>query len=158
MSELEVRIIKLEPMRVASFHGFGQTPEDEAWNKLVAWAKPKGFLDDPKHHRIFGFNNPEPSPGSPNYGYEFWITIGTEVQPAREMEIKDFAGGLYAVTWCEVQGRPYETIPATWKKLVLWRENSKYKHANHQWLEEHLHEKDAPEGDFNLNLYLPIAE
>ncbi len=158
MTELEVRIVKLEPMRVASFHGFGQTPEDEAWKKLVAWAKPRGFLDDPDHHRIFGFNNPEPSPGSPNYGYEFWITVSAEVQPAGEMEIKGFSGGLYAVTRCEVQGRPYETIPATWKKLVLWRENGKYKSAHHQWLEEHLHEKDAPESDFNLDLYLPIAE
>jgi len=158
MSELEVHIVKLEPMRVASFHGFGQTPEDEAWKKLVAWAKPKGFLDDPDHHRIFGFNNPEPSPGSPNYGYEFWITVSAEVQPAGEMEIKGFSGGLYAVTRCEVQGRPYETIPATWKKLVLWRENGKYKSAHHQWLEEHLREKGAPESDFNLDLYLPIAE
>ena len=158
MSELEVHIVKLEPMRVASFHGFGQTPEDEAWKKLVAWAKPKGFLDDPDHHRIFGFNNPEPSPGSPNYGYEFWITVSAEVQPAGEMEIKGFSGGLYAVTRCEVQGRPYETIPATWKKLVLWRENGKCKSAHHQWLEEHLREKGAPESDFNLDLYLPIAE
>ena len=33
MSDLDVRIVKLEPVRVASFHGFGESPEDEAWNK-----------------------------------------------------------------------------------------------------------------------------
>ena len=76
MSDLDVRIVKLEPVRVASFHGFGESPEDEAWNKLVAWAKPKGLLHDPQHHRIYGFNNPNPSPGSPNYGYEFWMAVG----------------------------------------------------------------------------------
>jgi len=158
MSDLDVRIVKLEPMRVASFHGFGESPEDEAWNKLVAWAKPKGLLHDPQHHRIYGFNNPNPSPGSPNYGYEFWMVVGPEMQAEGDMEVKDFAGGLYAVTFCDVQGKPYDTIPATWKKLVQWHEKSKYKGASHQWLEEHLDIEGAPEDAFNLNLYMPIAE
>ena len=62
MSELDVRIIKLEPMRVASLYGFGEQPETEAWEKLVAWGEPKGYLDEHKKHRtrIFGFNNPDP--------------------------------------------------------------------------------------------------
>ena len=36
MSELEVRIVYLEPMRVATFHGFGASPELLAWEKLSA--------------------------------------------------------------------------------------------------------------------------
>ena len=158
MSKLDVRIVKLEPMRVASFHGFGQSPEEAAWNKLIAWAKPKGLRGDLKRKRIFGFNNPNPSPGSPNYGYEFWIVVGPDVQPEGEMEIKDFPGGLYAVTRCLVQDKPYETIPATWKKLVEWHESSRYKHAARQYLEEHLDVENGSEGDFDLDLYLPIAE
>ena len=66
MSELDVRIVELEPMRVASFHAFGESPELKASKKLVDWAKPKGLLDAKGTHRIFGFNNPDPSPGSPN--------------------------------------------------------------------------------------------
>jgi DNA gyrase inhibitor GyrI len=157
MSEFPVRIVKLEPLRVASVHGFGPSPEEEAWQKLVAWAKPKGYLDDKEHHRIFGFNNPDPSPGSPNYGYEFWMVVGAEVQPEAGVEIKDFPGGLYAAAHCAVQGEPWRTIPAAWKKLVLWRENSQYQCASHQWLEEHLEEEGMSEVGFNLDLYLPIA-
>ena len=70
MSQLDVRIVKLEPMTVASAYGFGKEPEGIASRKLVAWAKPKGLFDDPAQHPTFGFNNPDPSPGSPNYGYE----------------------------------------------------------------------------------------
>ncbi len=81
MNELDVRIVRLEPMRVASFHGFGTSPEHEAARKLIAWAKPGSLLDAPNKHRIFGFDNPCPSPGSPNYGYEFWITIEPYVKP-----------------------------------------------------------------------------
>ena len=38
MSELDVRIIEIEPMRVASAHGFGEQPEIIAWEKILAWA------------------------------------------------------------------------------------------------------------------------
>jgi predicted transcriptional regulator YdeE len=73
------------------------------------------------------------------------------------MEIKNFPGGLYAVTRCKVAGVP-ETIQTTWKKLVEWHESSRYKRATHQWLEEHLDVENGSEGDFDLDLYLPIAE
>jgi AraC family transcriptional regulator len=158
MSDLEVRIVKLEPLRVASFHGFGASPETEAGNKLLAWAKPKGLLDDPAQHRVFGFNNPDPSPGSPNYGYELWIAVGSEVSPEDGVKIKEFAGGLYAVTRCEVKDDPYDVIPVTWQRLVAWCEDSKYRMAHHQWLEEHLDVAHAWPGAFTLDLYLPIAE
>lgn len=158
MSDFDVRIVNLEPLRVASVHGFGPQPEDEAWEKLVAWAKPKGFLDHPEEHSIFGFNNPSPSPGSPNYGYEFWITVGPEVEPETGVEVQSFPGGLYAVGQWDGQGDPYKTIPEAWKKLVAWRENSRFEAAGHQWLEEHLRPERASEAEFMLNLYLPIAE
>ncbi len=155
MSEFQVRIVRLEPIHVASFHGFGTSPEDQAWQKLAAWAKPKGF--DLKGRRIFGFNNPNPTPASPNYGYEFWMTVGPEA-PEGEVEIKDFPGGLYAVTRCEVNGQPGDAIPACWQKFVLWQENSKYRMGTHQWLEEHIGEDDSLDGPWNLDLYMPIAE
>ena len=56
MDELAVRIVRLEPMRVASFHGFGSSPEHLAIQKLADWAGPRGYLEDRKQHRIFGFN------------------------------------------------------------------------------------------------------
>ena len=59
MSGLEVRIITLEPMRVASVHAFGASPEEKAFSKLIAWARPRGLTEDPKTHRVFGFNNPD---------------------------------------------------------------------------------------------------
>ncbi len=156
MSEFQVRIVRLEPTRVASVHGFGTSPEDQAWEKLAAWAKPKGF--DLKGHRIFGFNNPNPTPASPNYGYEFWMTVGPEVQPEGEVEIKDFPGGLYAVTRCEVKNAPGDTIPACWSQFVLWRENSPYQMGTHQWLEEHIGQDTSLDSNWDLDLYMPIAE
>lgn len=157
MSELDVRIVKLGSMRVASAHAHSASPEHDAIEKLVAWAEPKGLLDDQETHRVFGFNNPDPSPGSPNYGYEFWIVIGPDMEPEGEIKAKEFPGGLYAVTRCEVSGDAYDVIPATWKQLVTWLENSKYRSGTHQWLEEHLSPIGVAE-DFVLDLYMPIIE
>lgn len=156
MDELEVRINELEPMRVASFHAFGPSPELEAAAKLTAWAKPKGYLDEPEKHRIFGFNNPNPSTGSPNYGYEFWIQIEPDVPEEGGISIKKFEGGLYAITRCH----GIETITDTWMKLAEWVENnSKYRFGTQEMLEEHVgpFPFEVSE-DFTLDLYCSIRE
>jgi DNA gyrase inhibitor GyrI len=153
MSELEVRIVALEPLRVACVNAYSESPEQDSWLAMEAWAKPKGLLDVPDR-RIFGYNNPNPSSGTPNYGYDFWITVSPEVQAEGDVNIIDFPGGLYAVT--RVKGG--ENIHETWKQMVAWLEESKYEHGSHQWLEEHLTPMDTPFEDFELNLYAPITE
>jgi DNA gyrase inhibitor GyrI len=158
MSAIKVRILKLDYMRVASFYGFGREPETIAWEKLTAFAKPKDYLDDPENHRIFGFNNPDPSAGSPNYGYEVCIEVGPEVEPEGEMRVKSFDGGWYAVTRCEVRGGNYQVIGDLWKKLVAWREDSPYDCGYHQWLEMNIPEPGLEEGEFTMDLYLPISK
>lgn len=153
MSELQVTVSKLDAMRMISFSGFGESPEGQALEKLHNWAGKYGL-----HGRVFGFNNPNPSVGSPNYGYEVWMSVDEDVQPEGEAKLVDFAGGLYAVLCCPVV-RPWEDIPATWQKLVSWLDASAYSHGAHQWLEEHIDPKDGPDGvEFTLDLYLPLRE
>jgi DNA gyrase inhibitor GyrI len=157
MSDFEVRIVKLQPMRVVSIWGFGEQPEISAFEKLSAWAGPRGIMENPEKHRVFGFNNPDPHPGSPNYGYEIWVEVGPEVEPADGVRILGFSGGLYAVARCAVPEGQYDVIGATWKKLVTWREDSNYRSGNSQWLEQS-NNSDAPGIEFVLDLHLPIAE
>ena len=158
MNNQEVRIVSLPPIRVASFHAFSSTPEFDAWKKAYAWAKAHDCWQEAPATRIFGFNNPDPAAGSPNYGYEFWVTVGTQVLPDGEVKIKDFPGGMYAVLRCDVYGDPGEIIPRTWQKLVKWFETSHHIHGTHQWLEEHLLRGESNQGGFVLDLYLPITE
>ena len=44
-TDLDVRIERLEPMRVATAHAMSETPERDAWEKLRAWAEHKGLFD-----------------------------------------------------------------------------------------------------------------
>lgn len=157
-TDLDVRIVTLEPMRVAWALGFGTEPEQQAWDKLLPWAGDHGLLDAGDGPRLYGFNHPDPSPGSPNYGYEVWVKVGHDVtSDDAEIGIKDVPGGLYAVTRCDVPKGDFDVIGTTWKRLVAWRERSPYRCAEHQWLEESVLDAD-PELEFTLDLMLPIAE
>ena len=155
MEKLEVRIVTLPPMRVACINGFGAGPEGQAISKLKAWAKTHVQLNKP--YRLFGYNNPDPTPGSPNYGYDVWITVDKSVEADGEARIMAFPGGLYAITRCEVKD-PGVDIPATWQKLFKWMEASQYHYGRNQWLEEHIGLLEEMGGDhpFTLDLHLPI--
>lgn len=152
MNDLEVRIVKLDPFKAVCFHGFGPSPESVAFDKVKKWLAESRILEDEKPHRFFGFNNPDPAPGSPNYGYDVWITTDEAFQDPGEGEMISFQGGLYAVTGC----KGVETIGPTWQQFVKWRETSPYQFAHdHQWLEEHLN-LFAPMDELSLDLYMPI--
>ena len=155
MAEEKVHIETIAAFKAVGFSGFGTTPEDQAWKALEAWAKPKGWLDDGVH-RIFGFDNPEPSPGSPNYGYEFWLVLLPDDTVEDGLKVKDFSGGMYAVLRVDAVD-PYKDIPAAWQALVKWQQGSKYTIGRHQCLEGHVSETRPP-AVFSLDLYLPISE
>lgn len=152
---MQVDLVALAPMRVASVRAFSETPERDAWEKLRAWAEPMGLLDDRDQHLIFGFNNPSPSKEQKEYGYEFWISIGPEIQAEGDIAIKDFPGGLYAVTTCKLIGDPEGTIQEVWMKLWNWVQDSPYQWRNTHELEK-VHDLSAPEHDLVVDLYLPI--
>jgi effector-binding domain-containing protein len=154
MSDFQVRIVEMEPMRVASALGYGASPELQAWEKILAFAESKGL--DRETARFFGFNNPNPSPGSPNYGYEQWMTVGPDVEGEGEVTIKEIPARRYAVAHCE----GLSTIGFVWGQLVTWFEDSPYKKPPHwhQCLEELLTSPDVPFEEYVFDLYLPIAE
>ncbi len=147
----DVRIVKLDPMRVAYAHGFGASPEEEAWDKLLTWARQEKLALD--RHRFFGHDNPSPSPGSPNYGYDQWMTIGAEVEVTGDVKVKEFVGGLYAVMRCKLP----EIGPA-WKNLVAWCEDSQYQFGHAQCLEESISPPDTPFDEVVMDLYLSIIK
>lgn len=150
--QLNVRLVTLPSMQVASFYGYGAGPEAIAHSKLRAWAGPRGLLAQDSGRLVFGFNNPDPAPGSANYGYEFWLTLDDDEEPGEGVEVKRFAGGLYAVTRCV----GVESIGEMWQQLAAWRNGTHYRYGGHQWLEEHVNIWDSDQ--FILDLFLPIAE
>ncbi|MFU8825986.1 MAG: effector binding domain-containing protein [Brevefilum sp.] len=154
MEALNVRIETLPPMRVISAYGFGPQPEDIAARKMEAFLEQKGLLEEYGHTiPHYGFNNPSPSSGSPNYGYEVWAAVPPEITPEDDLQVVMFPGGLYAVT----SFTNLEHITEVWAALVRWREDSPYLPGDHQWLEHLLNPLEKDYTKFTFDLYLPIT-
>ena len=152
-TELHPRIITLDPMHVASFCVVGKDPEIKAFKLMSEWATKAGLMDN-DGTRYFGFDNPAPSSDRDEYGYEVWASPGIENADFDAVNVKEFAGGMYAVTRTSLTN-----IGQTWRELIAWREGSKYGEGKHQCLEEHL---SLPIGrsfnEIEIDLYLPIAD
>lgn len=165
IENLFVQVVELEPMRVASVRALSATPENDAWEKMRAWAEPQGLLDDIDNHPVFGFNNPNPTPGQKEYGYEFWIRMGTLFKGEGEIVAKDADGGLFAVTSCKL-GEELESeftkksgYLEPWKKLLEWVVLSeKYEIDESRQCLEKSRNPGAPVTEVVLDLYQPIKE
>ncbi|MBU1049442.1 GyrI-like domain-containing protein [Candidatus Bipolaricaulota bacterium] len=155
MRQLEVQIVELPAMRVASALGFGTEPEMQASGIINEFAKKAGIELDFTTVRMYGFDNPTPSPGSPNYGYEFWLPVDESVQGIAPVEIKHFAGGTFATT----RFTGLSNIGRVWKELAAWVEESPYSFGSQYG--HGLEKNDTPfEQDpekWTFDLYIPVS-
>ena len=149
MRELTVQIERLEPLHVAVIAVTSESPEQEAIDALLYWARPQGLLDGT--FRFFGYDNCRPDP---NHSYTTWLTVPADVEPSGMVEIRNFSGGRFAVT--DIQG--VEQIAPAWQHLLRWCQDNGCQLGDQPGLEEHLDLlSDRPLSDWRFKLYLPIC-
>jgi len=152
----QVRIVDLPPMRVACALGYGEQPEDQAATMITRFARKIGLEPGSPGYRTFGFNNPNPTPASPNYGYEIWLVVGPDIEAEEPIVIKEIPGGRYAVT--RFTGLLH--IGETWRALVAWFEDSPHSYPDScpPGLEEILNPTETDPAKWVFDLFLPIAD
>ncbi|MDA3852084.1 MAG: effector binding domain-containing protein [Spirochaetaceae bacterium] len=131
---MNVEIKELPQATQMAFQAFGVEPESQAWQKLEQWVKEKNFPLE-ENSEIYGFNNPDPTAGNQQYGYEFRLTLPEDFKAAAKDEIINYPGGKYSTASFVL--KTGEEIPKAWAILSDWFESSEYKKGNHQWLERH---------------------
>jgi len=152
----DVRIVDLPDMRVISALGFGESPEEAAFGIIEQFCAEHGINPQDGTHQYFGFNNPNPSPGSPNYGYEVWLTVDDQVQvgDSRDVEIK----GVPAATYAVHRFTGLENIGDEWRAFVRWFEDSGHEPGDcRHCLEQLRTPMDRPPEEWVFDLYLPIG-
>jgi DNA gyrase inhibitor GyrI len=150
-----IQIIQLGPMRVAIISAYGVSPEKEAWRKLIAHADLKKLIKNRNEHSVFGFSNSRPSPANSEFAYVFWVKVGLGFEPEKPLRIIDFSGGPYAVTRCLIQDADYQKRWKEWKALNDWCKNQRIGAGHHQTLEKYIRMDDEFE-NLILDLYYPI--
>lgn len=148
----KIKVIReLPEMTVASFVCRGAHPEMMALEKMRAWAASHGILDLP--YRIFGFNNPNPSKGNPEYGYEVWITV-PQGFACDDATIKVIPPKTYAIMEATLS-----EIEISWRHFVKWLNLGKYEYGGGNCLEEHLTDmEDWGKKEMEFDLYLPVRK
>ena len=156
MVQLKADIVELPAIRVASALGFGKEPETQAWEMIQSFAKKAGIDLRSEENRTYGFNNPDPSPGSDNYGYEIWLPVDSSIEAAAPVQIKQFPGGKYATT----RFTGLSNIGRVWKELGAWVEDSPYTFGpNCSQCLEKLHNSFEPDIEkWIFDLYLAVAK
>lgn len=95
---LTVRILRLPPCTVASYHYIGENPEEAVGDVVTKFVQESGLYEKKPDARMFGFNHPNPGVLKNGlHGYEDWVTIPEDMEVKAPMEKKRFSGGLYAV-------------------------------------------------------------
>ncbi|XEO76710.1 hypothetical protein WKT22_01736 [Candidatus Lokiarchaeum ossiferum] len=161
MNKFPVKIVSLPPMKVASVRAISPTPENDAWTKLEKYAIKHNLLENHELHPIYGFNNPDPTQGQKEYGYEFWIRVDSFTQSEKDVIIKEIPSALYAVKECnlfeESQSDFFKKngILESWSQLFHWVEESEYQRGTHQYLEKSLNPGHDIE-ELILELHMPI--
>ena len=161
-SDWEIQLERIKTLRAAYCHALSETPEEDVWKKIEAWARPRELLTPDKSTRIFGrntypTNNPEP------HGYELFLTVDPSIDAEGGIKIKEIPGGLYAV----LKSTSLERMGDAWRCLWNWVEDSGYefvgwKKEEHGWVggfEEHLNPFEGkPPADWLFNLWIPLKE
>jgi DNA-binding transcriptional MerR regulator/DNA gyrase inhibitor GyrI len=154
LTNSDIRIIELKPMKVAWYRAESESPEQDAWETMLKWVEKNGIKDLPTT-RFFGFDNPSPTQGKSVYGYEVWVTIPDDFKGSEEVQIKSFEGGLYAVT--NTSYKDFD-IQQKWQMLIKWVEKSEFDFDSRQCLEETISIGQFERGNIQLDLYLPVKE
>ncbi|BCZ46789.1 hypothetical protein psyc5s11_28560 [Clostridium gelidum] len=158
----DIKVLKkLETMRVAYYCYYGKHSEDNAFTVMREWINKTGMNINEQKLRIWGFDNPSPSEGHDEYGYEVCITIDEDIDVNDDkIKTKFLDGGLYAVIGVkpDENGEIGYEIMKAWKRFNNWLTDSKYIYGGHQWLEEHLGFDDNFNHIGGVDLYMPIME
>jgi len=112
---MEVRVETVKPMRVAFIRHIGSYIECKpAWDKLAAWAGPKGIFNaNPKCIGI-SYDDPQVTPPD-KIRYDACFTVGDDIEAEGEVGIQTIDGGRFAIF---THKGSYEGLEATYAAIM----------------------------------------
>jgi len=140
VGRFHVRLDRLGNMRAAHVHALSERPEEDAWRIIDSWAESRNVFKR-SETRVFG-RNTYPTDKPEPHGYEFYVTVDSEVTSEGEVDIFEIPGGLYAV----LRFKGLENIQNAWQYLWNWIKEHGHEHVGwtkgeygwHDGFEEHL--------------------
>jgi AraC family transcriptional regulator len=156
---LPVRVRKLAPVRIAYLRHLGPYKGDTTlfrrlFQKLFAWADPRGLLAPPMQYLSLFEDNPNFTPAA-KQRLEVALIVPAGTEPSGDIGIRNLDGGLYATARVRVR---IEDYAAQWDSLVGdWLPGSGYQPDHRPALEFYWNNPDTdPEGKYDVEICLPV--
>ena len=124
MVEWDIRVEYQEPLPAVYAHVLSETPEEDVFEIIWAWASKNGLPNKDRETRMFG-RNTYPTDQSEPHGYQLFMTVKEPIDETDEVKNGEILGGYYAVLRSTTVFQMGESCPALWK----WIEESEYTHT-----------------------------
>lgn len=155
----EVQVRNLAPVTLAYLRHVGPYKGDTAlfrrlFEKLFAWAGPRGFMGPDTSYLSLFQDNPNLTPAA-KQRLEVALTVPAGTAPSGEIGIKALEGGLFATARVRVMIQDYA---AQWEALVAdWLPGSGYQPDHRPAMEFYLNNPETdPEGRYHVEICLPV--
>ncbi len=152
---MQVQIKKLQPIRVLFARHIGPYSEcGGTWDKLLAWAGPRGLLGPGTRFLGVCHDDPEVTPPE-KVRFDACITVDKDVKGDGEFGIQVIAAGDYAMT---THFGPYEKLNQTYAALCgRWLPRSGYDLRSTPGFEEYLNDPGSTDPkDLITDIYIPL--
>ncbi len=153
--EMEVRIEQRPACRVAFVRHTG--PYDQcggAWEKLMAWAGPKGLLGPQTACIGLSYDDPKITPAD-KIRYDACIGVADSITGEGEIGVQEIAGGDYAIT---THAGPYDSLHQTYASFYgQWLPSSGYECQDMPPLEIYLNDPTStPPAELRTDVCIPV--
>jgi len=153
---LEVRFEQLPEMRIAFARHVGAYEEtDEAVERLLQWAGPRGLLTGSAAFFGIAYDDPEVTPPD-KLRYDAALEVPETITATSDIGIQLLPGRKYAIT---LHRGPYETLGTTYSRFCgEWLPLSGREALAAPALEFYLNSpQDTPPAELQTEIYLPVA-
>ncbi len=154
--KMNVRIETMGPMRVAFMRHVGPYRDvGDTWEKLFAWAGPRGLLGPKLRYLGICHDDPEVTPED-KIRYDACLVVDESFEPEGDVGVQNIPEGQYAVTTHE---GPYEQLGDTYARLCgQWLSASGRELAPSPPFEIYLNSPENTAGeDLLTDIYLPLG-
>jgi AraC family transcriptional regulator len=155
-TNMEVRMETVPPMRVAFIRKTGPYNQcEDAWERLCAWAGPKGLLRADTRFLGVGHDDPQVTPPD-KIRYDACVTVDGTVEGEGEVGIQTVGGGRYAVT---THKGPYENLESSYAELMGgWLPLSGERLGDNLCFELYLNDpQSTPPEELLTDIYISLA-
>ena len=152
---MKAQIVEIQPINVAFVRHVGPYKEcGKAWEKLCAWAGPKGYLQPGVQFIGLCYDDPEVTPPD-KIRYDACLTVGDDCKPDGPVGIQAIEGGLYVRTTHEGS---YNKLYETYADLCgRWIAQNNLEIRSLPSFEVYLNDPNStPEAELLTDIHVPV--